>query len=146
MALKRPRDRTVDVRATRIGPNPCDVHFEVDDNDLRFRNDVDNKPRPGYIVFFDIEEPAGLDCRFHAADPLWVQPFDPGPPAPCPSSPAYWDQFHPIGVINGGKTLIVRNKNEYETLFAFTLRFDVAGCTRVVPCDPIGNNQNGQQL
>jgi hypothetical protein len=146
MALKRPREKTIDVKATKTGAGACDVKFEVDASDLKFKNDTGGVPRPGYILYFDIEEPAGVDSRFHSSDPLWVEPFNTGTTAPCPSSPAYWDQFEVIGRINNGKTLMVRNKNDFEQLFSFTLRFEVAGCNRVLLCDPIGSNQNGQQL
>lgn len=145
MPLKRPREKTIDVTATRTGAGACDVKFEVDAGDLKFKNDHGGNPRPGYILYFDIDEQPGVDSRFHASDPLWVQPFNAGSPVPCPTSPAYWDQFEVIGTINDGKTLMVRNKNDYEQEFSFTLRFNVAGCTRVKECDPIGNNQNGQQ-
>ena len=144
MALKRPRERTVKVEAA-VGANPCNVTFTVDEDDLKFKNDDGGNPKPGYIVYFDIDEPAGLNCTFHAPDPMWVQLVLPGQNG-CPCSPCHWDQFRKIDIINGGKTLMVRNENDYEQEFAFTLRFDVAGCPgQVFVCDPIGNNQNGPQ-
>jgi hypothetical protein len=144
MALRRPREKTVEVTATKTGAGVCDVSFAITSS-LNFKNDPGGNPHPGYIVYFDIDEPAGVDARFHSSDPLWVQPFNTGATAPCPSSPAYWDQFEVIDTINKGKTLMVRNKNDYEQQFSFTLRFEVAGCNRVLVCDPIGSNQNGDQ-
>ena len=143
MALNRPRERTIKGKATGT-PNTCNVTFTVDASDLKFKNDVGGNPRPGYIVYFDLEEDPGLDSKFHEPDPMWVEPIAPGQNA-CPSSPCSWDQFRAIDIINGGKTLMVRNENDYEHAFAFTLRFDVPGCTKVLECDPIGNNQNGKQ-
>lgn len=143
MPLRRPRDRTVRVRATG-NANSCNVDFTVNQNDLRFENVVGGNPRPGYVVYFDLDEDPGLNCIFHSPDPMWVQPIPPGQNV-CPSEPCHWDQFRAIDIINGGKTLMVRNENDYQQEFAFTLRFDVAGCNEVLECDPIGNNQNGQQ-
>ena len=143
MANKRPRDRIIKVDANGLA---CNVVFTIGDReDLTFENDIKNDPRPGYIVYFDIAEDAGLDCKFHAPDPMWVQPVAQGQKF-CPSSPCHWDQFRTIDIINNGKTLMVRNENDYEHAFAFTLRFEVAGCTgKVFTCDPGGNNQNGNQ-
>ena len=143
MALKRPRERTIKVKATGTA-NSCNVNFAVDPNDLKFKNDDGGNPKPGYIVYFDLEEDPGLNCIFHGPDPMWVQPIPPGHNV-CPTSPCQWDQFRAIDIINNGKTLIVRNENDYQQEFAFTLRFDVAGCNEVKECDPIGNNQNGPQ-
>ena len=143
MALKRPRERTIKVTATG-NANSCNVNFAVDPNDLNFQNNVNGNPKPGYIIYFDIDEDPGLNCIFHAPDPMWVQPIPAGQNG-CPTSPCQWDQFRVIDIINGGKTLMVRNENDYQHQFAFTLRFDVAGCAEVKECDPIGNNQNGPQ-
>jgi hypothetical protein len=141
--VNKPRERTIKVKAVGT-PNTCNVTFTVDASDLKFKNKINGVGHPGYIVYFDLDETSGLDCKFHEPDPMWVEPIAPGQSA-CPSSPCSWDQFRTIDVINGGKTLMVRNENDYEHDFAFTLRFDVAGCTRVLECDPIGNNENGQQ-
>lgn len=143
MALKRPRDRTVTVKATGT-VNPYTLKFEVDESDLKFKNNEGGNPKPGYVVYFDLQEDPGLDCIFHGPDPMWVQPVPPGHKL-CPTQPCHWDQFRAIDIINKGKTLMVRNENDYQQEFAFTLRFDVVGCNDVQICDPIGKNQNGQQ-
>lgn len=135
---KRPRNRDLMVIVRRNSSDPCDVRFELD-GDTEFSNNG----RPGFNVFIDIDDPDNTGCTFHAADPLWVQPFS-GTPV-CPTSPANWDQFVPVGVFNKGKTLLVRNRNDNIQKFAFSLRFNISGCSRVVDFDPIGSNQNGFQ-
>ena len=154
MPRRRPRSRTIDVNVSRVEPKgPCDFEFGIDENDLKFKNDENNDPRPGFIIYFDIDEPRGVDCQFYAADPMWVMPINELSAGicaklgtgPCPTSPCHWDQFYTIGLINNNKTLIVRNRNDYEQMFAFTLRLQVDGCRRVFELDPIGSNQNGDQ-
>jgi hypothetical protein len=143
MTLLRPRERTIKVKA--VGqPNSCNVTFTTDPKVMTAENKINGVGKPGYILYFDVVEDAGLDCVFHPDDPLWVEPIQQGQSA-CPSSPCSWDQFYKIDTINEGKTLMVRNKNDTVQLFAFTLRFKVAGCGNVLVCDPIWPNGNGSQ-
>lgn len=135
---KRPhhRDYTITVNRIGTGCTDADFNFVLNPPGLSFANN--NKP--GFILFFDLVDGTNVqDCKFHKTDPLWVQNL----PA-CPTAQCDWDQFESMGVINGGKTLIVRNRNDTATQFGFTIRIDVPGCG-VVPYDPIGNNLNGPQ-
>ena len=147
-ANKRPRERDLYLVITRNSDDPCDISYNLV-GDL----DFENAHRPGFMVFIDIVADEELGARFLSSDPMWVQPFSEDTAAGCekaggrlcPTSPSYWDQFKAVGVINGDRTLLVRNKNDYAQRFAFTLRFQVEGCRRVFELDPIGNNQNGDQ-
>jgi hypothetical protein len=136
MAGKRPRDRDYTITVSRQG-GPCDVGFVLNPPGLTFSNGG----RPGFFVYFDVVDGDGVEgCKFHADDPMWVQDIP-----ECPAQQCEWQQFKAVGLINDGKTLVVRNKNEISKQFGFTLRFDVPGCGQVVEFDPIGNNQNGPQ-
>jgi hypothetical protein len=137
MAGKRPRERSYTVTLSSRG-GPCDIQFDLDPPDLNFANNG----RPGFFVYFDaVDGPGVTNARFDDADPMWVQNV-----AACPAGPCNWDQFKTVGLINQGKTLVVRNKNDPPPQqFGFTLRFRVDGCNDAVPFDPIGNNQNGPQ-
>jgi hypothetical protein len=137
MAGKRPRVREYTVTLSSRG-GPCDIHFDLDPPGLDFAN----AGRPGFFVYFDaVDGPGVTNARFDSADPIWVQNV-----AACPTAACNWDQFKSVGLINEGKTLVVRNKNDPPAQqFGFTLRFRVDGCPNVVEFDPIGNNQNGPQ-
>ena len=144
----RPRERDLYLVVTRNSDDPCDISYELV-GDLVF----ENNHRPGFMVFIDIDAHEDLGAKFLSSDPMWVQPFSEETETACttagarlcPTSPSYWDQFATVSVINRGRTLLVRNKNDYEQSFAFTLRFQVKNCPRVFELDPIGSNQNGQQ-
>lgn len=153
---KKPRDVDIDVIVTKTGDGPCDFAFDIKESDkhkLVFKNDKDGEQRPGYIVYFHIEEPKDVNSQFYSTDSMWVQPFGNVSAeiagklgtTVCPTSPCYWDQFFVIGLINKNKTLMIRNKNDYEQDFAFTLRLQVQDCRKVFELDPIGSNQNGGQ-
>ncbi|MDP9421960.1 MAG: hypothetical protein M3Q19_03855 [Pseudomonadota bacterium] len=162
--VKKPDLVDIDVNVTWANPaDPCSVSFSLEPkngNKVKVGKNAkgkdfakfENKGDPGFIIFFNIVEKNGSGCQFlpDPDDAMWVQPSAFADP-PCPSSPAYWSQFRAIDVVdhdsvNRNKTLIVLNQNDYQQSFAFTLRFEVAGCNKILEFDPIGDNQNGNQF
>jgi hypothetical protein len=68
--------------------------------------------------------------------------------AGCPASRGQWDQFEATEVTGGNKTLVVRNHNQYEAEFGYTLnvqRIGAKGDVEWLPLDPGGLNKNGSQ-
>ena len=59
----------------------------------------------------------------------------------CPTAACKWDVFEAKREDNGGRTLVVKNKNEVAENFAYTLR--VANGANWLNLDPGGVNQNG---
>lgn len=152
--IKKPKIIEVDVSVkllTGKDPQlPDSYSFELKNhaaNKMKFKNDR----HPGFIIMFNIDDPGNTGCQFlpDPDDAMWVQPSGlPNPP--CPSSPAYWDQFRAIDVVRNqadqeNRGLIVSNRNDYKQMFAFTLRFEIPNCNKVVEFDPIGDNENGDQ-
>ena len=111
-----------------------------------------NHGHPGFIIYFSLQEgdphhPTG--CQFLPDLPgvMWVQQSD-LPDPPCPRYPCTWEQFSAIDVVKNeddepNRGLIVSNRNDFQKMFAFTLRFEIPGYPDVVEFDPIGSNQNG---
>lgn len=162
---KKPDVVDINVLVTWNSSDQCDVTFELEPKTgnkvkvgkkngkdiVEFKNDK----QPGFLVCFNIVEQGGrTGCQFlpDPDDAMWVQPSALANP-PCPNSPAYWSQFRAVDVVSTdeddpddiNKTLIVYNKNDFEQMFSFTLRFEISGCGHVVEFDPIGSNQNGGQ-
>jgi hypothetical protein len=125
----------VEITATA---DPCDPAFK-----LKGSKTFDNDHKPGFILYFDIDDPDGTGCVFDPNDPLWVDGVS-NPPV-CPPAQKTWDEFETVDVINEGQTLMVRNKNMTKQKFSFMFRFRRPGCPNVITFDPIGNNENGQQ-
>lgn len=116
------------------------------DGKLKFRN----KNHPGFIVHFDIDDDDDTGYFFHDNHELaiGVQPYT-GDPAPCPGQAAKWCQFFPVSVTEGNTRLEVRNLNEDETEFKYTLfvtKTPHAPDPKFEPIDPIGSNQNGPRF
>jgi hypothetical protein len=157
---KKPKFDEIDVLVTKLtvpDPNwPQGYKFEMERGGTKTGKKLDfiNNDHPGFIVIFNILEgdpahPTGCQFLPDPDDALWVQESA-LPDPPCPSNAAYWGQFKAIDVVknDGNKPnrgLIVSNRNDYEQMFAFTLRFEIPGCNEVVEFDPIGDNQNGNQ-
>jgi hypothetical protein len=152
---KRPLFKDIDIAVTKLSAPtpewPDGYQFEMEEGGKKIGKKVDfkNNGHPGFIVMFTIVDKDKTGCQFlpDLDDAMWVQPSG-LPDPPCPSSPAYWGQFRAIDVINHAKddrykTLMVSNKNDYQQMFAFTLRFEIPGHHKVVEFDPVGNNQNG---
>ena len=164
---KKPKVTSVEVAVTKLAAPtpqwPQGYQFAlsgsaVSGGQLKFKN---NK-HPGFIVVFYIVEAVPGNpamCQFlpDPDDALWVKPYNSWDPAACPSSPCSWDQFFAIDVADyepvagnpaadiHNKVLVAMNKNDYDQMFAFTLRFTAAGAPGVIVYDPIGSNQNGGQ-
>jgi hypothetical protein len=137
MANLRPWTRTLYVEITATA-KPCEPAFK-----LKGVKNFKNNHRPGFILYFDIDDPDGTGCVFDSSDPLWVDGVS--NPAVCPPAIKNWDEFQAVDVINQGQTLMVRNKNINQKEFSFMFRFRRPGCPNVITFDPIGNNENGSQ-
>ena len=64
----------------------------------------------------------------------------------CPSCEGQWDQFEGKQVTGGNKTLVVRNHNQCEAEFGYTLRVKKIlpdGEVKWLELDPGGLNKNG---
>lgn len=64
----------------------------------------------------------------------------------CPTCEGQWDQFHAKSVTSGNKTLVVRNHNQREAEFGYTLRVKKVladGEVKWLDLDPGGFNKNG---
>lgn len=155
---KKPKFRDIDIKVTKLAAPtpqwPAGFEFQMagegvgQGNRLKFKN----TNHPGFIVCFNIVDPGDTGCQFlpDPDDAMWVQPSGLANP-PCPSSAAYWDEFRAVDVVDHAqdgrfKSLLVYNKNDAEQRFAFTLRFEIPGCNKVVEFDPIGENENGLQF
>lgn len=158
---KRPKFMDIDITVSKLSAPtkewPDGYKFEMSDEKgkgLGKKVDFKNDKHPGFIVLFTLVEgdkhnPTGCQFLPDLDDAMWVQPSG-LPDPPCPSSPAYWGQFRAVDVVDHSKTerfrtLIVYNKNGFEQMFAFTLRFEIPGYSKVVEFDPVGNNQNGDR-
>ena len=137
MANLRPWTRTLYVEITATA-DPCHPDFK-----LRGSKTFNNNHRPGYVLYFDIDDSDGTGCVFDSSDPLRVDGTS-NPPV-CPPATNDWEEFFAVDVINKGTTLMVRNKNINKKEFSFMFRFRRPGCPNVITFDPIGNNENGSQ-
>lgn len=139
------KDVTVKVVLHPAG-DPDVFHFETTDlpmcpgNFLIFRNclkgnhfrisyKLDNSARPGFLF------PTGQGQQ-HLLDALWVHDS-----TSCPTRACTWDEFKAHKVKDEGLTLVVKNKNDDVTNFAYTLR--VTNGSEWLELDPGGGNQNG---
>lgn len=64
----------------------------------------------------------------------------------CPTCEGQWDQFEAKSVTGGNKTLVVRNHNQCEAEFGYTLRVKKIlsdGEVKWLDLDPGGLNKNG---
>ncbi len=137
MANLRPWTRTLYVEISPTA-DPCKPDFN-----LRGSKTFKNANKPGFVLYFDIDDPQKTGCVFDQNDPLRVDGTS-NPPV-CPPATQSWDQFLAVDVFNDGTTLMVRNKNDTQKKFSFMFRFRRPGCPNVITFDPIGNNENGPQ-
>lgn len=129
-----------------------DFHFETTDlpmgpnNFLYFRN----WGFPGFLIHYDLQDPT------HGYLFPESSLFPPNPPNQhlrealfassqpgCPSSASNWGQFAGDEVRNGGKTLVVYNRNRTPLIFGYTLRVTNDRGANYLPLDPGGQNKNG---
>jgi len=112
-------------------------------NKLTFKNNH----FPGFTVDFTIDDPTGSGYLF-PSDPklaLGAKKLQ-NQNDRCPAQGDSWQQFEPTSVSADGKTLTVRNLNEFKTEFGFTLfvtRSPNPPHGPYLALDPIGDNQNG---
>lgn len=120
-------------------------HFESDDLSVGLNNELTfvNNHRHGFRIHYDLQDPThgflfpGKTLPDHLNEAVYVKPH-----APCPQTKSKWGQFTPERVDNGGKTLVVWNKNESPVKFGYTLRV-INSAGQWLPLDPTGDNQNG---
>lgn len=144
--MPNPKEVHVDVIAKADPTSPDGVSFTLSSNlgsseRLKFQNDK----HPGFIVNFNLKDDDNTGVKFlpQPEDAMWVRTFDAQTPDPCPRCEMYWDQFKAINVKQQNKQLVVRNLNQYEQMFAFSLRFSKPGSADPILYDPIGENENG---
>lgn len=148
--MANPTQVDVDVIAIEDSSAPHGVRFELSSgigtpNKLTFKNQGGS---PGFLVNFNLSDPSNTGCKFvhQKEDAMWVRIIDPQTPDPCPRCAMHWDQFKAQSVNTNDTQLVVRNLNEYVQDFAFSLRFTKPGVADPILYDPIGSNQNGQEL
>ena len=141
------KDVTVKVILDAPGSNPP-FHFES--NDLPIGNDnviyFSNCGKfKGFMINYVLDDTANPNFRFptqtthgnnYLDEALWATQS-----GGCPTAACKWDVFEAKREDNGGRTLVVKNKNEVAENFAYTLR--VANGANWLNLDPGGVNQNG---
>lgn len=98
---------------------------------FRVHYEIDNTSNAGFL--FPTSQNNGNDYLDKA---LWVAQS-----SSCPTQPCKWGVFEAKDVENGGRTLVVKNKNEVSEAFFYTLR--LTNGTTWLELDPGGANQNG---
>ena len=141
----QPKDETVKVilKPSEIPPFEMKSASLIKKGRLKF----DNDHFPGFNVSFvldDSKEQSGYRFPMNPADGLAAKKLANGD-NPCPSRGETWDQFKPISVSSDRMTLVVRNLNEYQADFGFTLFLTRQGTggEETLVIDPIGTNGNG---
>ena len=147
-----PNEADVNVILTPVTNDPKwpdNVKFELQsalgsNQELSFKNNG----KPGYKLKFRIVDSQNTGYLFpdDETKAMWVRTVT-SVEEGCPRTPMYWDQFEATGVDGNNKTLKVRNLNDFEQTFKFTLLFTKTP-KQNGPCiqyDPIGQNQNGSQ-
>ena len=121
----------------------CEPPFKIEsflqaseNGDLVFRN----RGRHGFNVRFNLIDETGEGWEFpnQAQDALWSSEGVGCPPAGC----GQWKEFEAHHV-QGQKILVVRNLNETETKFGYTLRITKDNGASFRNLDPGGDNLNG---
>ena len=141
--MANPRDVFVDVNL-RLGSEPP---FELETGDLRTGPDnrlyFKNNRFPGFRVHFRLNDPDNLyafptpNIPDHLGEALYSVDE-----ARCPKEKGQWHEFKAESVRQNGLELVVRNMNETETEFGYTLRVTKDGGQNYLDLDPIGTNQN----
>jgi hypothetical protein len=102
-----------------------------------------NRGRDGFNVRFTLHDLSNQGYQWprpnEVAQALRSQQGEGCPPANC----GHWDQFEPKSIIHNRKVLIVRNLNEYEAKFGYTLRITKDDGATYRELDPGGDNWNG---
>lgn len=111
-----------------------------------------NHGRDGFKLNFRLYDNTGASSAYVFPDPPG-NPTKGGDPQKwalwsadsqtCPPPPGQWDQFTAVEVKDKGTTLVVRNLNQVQTDFVYTLRVTNDGGQTFVNLDPGGTNNNG---
>lgn len=134
-----PRPVTVDVIVDDVATNA--YHFKTNDlplgpnNVLTFAN---TQGHSGFLISYRLHGADGYAFPADLQDALWVKA---GSQTTCPRSRSGWGQFRPKEIRDNGRTLVVENKNDAVSAFAYTLR--ATNGERWLDLDPGGMNQNG---
>lgn len=125
----------VDIWLEPKGGKPfyLETYLPRTNDDIRF----ENHRRDGFIINFNLRGNTNFRFPNNLADALYSS-TGPG----CPTVQGQWPQFAAQGVTNGNRTLVVRNRNNGQQIFGYTLR--VTDGTSWRDLDPGGDNQNGQ--
>lgn len=134
-----PRYATVNVIVDDIATNK--YHFETSDLPLGPNNllTFDNtQGHSGFIISYVLHGAEGYAFPADLQEAIYVKA---GSQTDCPKSRSSWGQFQPKEVRDGGRTLVVDNKNNSVSAFAYTLR--ATNGDGWLNLDPGGMNQNG---
>lgn len=106
-----------------------------------------NDHHPGFDVYFTIEDPHNSGYLFpkNEKKALSAKEYK-GATDACPDQGVDWSQFSPVDVSTDFKTLHVRNLNQFETAFGFSLFVTTTPQNpnaEYLKLDPIGDNRNG---
>ena len=119
-------------------PTPPLPKWKNAKNDFVFENDGAD----GFLLNYTLHGNA-LGYRFPGdTDEALYSSEGPG----CPTCEGQWDQFEAKSVTGGNKTLVVRNHNQCEAEFGYTLRVKKTlpdGEIKWLDLDPGGLNKNG---
>ena len=122
-----------------------ETYLPIDQNDPNQVITFHNCRRPGFEIAFNLFDQTGQDYRFPPQakrhDALWSKQ---GAGCPPDNYGQQWDEFTVVRVKEPDRlTLVVRNRNETETQFGYTLRVTKDDGLTYVDLDPGGGNQNG---
>jgi hypothetical protein len=119
-------------------PTPPLPKWKNAKNDFVF----ENNGADGFVLNFKLQGTA-LGYRFPDVED---EALYSAPGTGCPTCEGQWDQFEAEDVEDHNKTLVVRNRNECEAEFGYTLRVKKTlpdGKIKWLELDPGGLNKNG---
>jgi hypothetical protein len=97
-----------------------------------------------YLIEFNLDDHTKLGLQFHPnpMQAFWVAMGDNVSPPDCPQDAAYSDQVYAISDDPNGRSLTVRNEDDFVQFFRFSLGF-IDRYGEPHRYDPIGQNMNG---
>lgn len=105
------------------GPNPYPI----------LKYDLNSGP---HLIVFTL--PKNKSAKFNATDPMWIQKTDPANPT-SPTQSGMAADFPDWAIFDGGKTLVVLNKNMEKATYSYRVAAD--DTNKVL--DPIVDNGGG---
>lgn len=149
MASVPPRQRQIKVIIEKDDEAPDGVKFAFKGWpwESKYKREFKNAHHPGFSLDFviDDDDNTGLLFPKRIERAMWVREIA-LEDDPCPKDGDKWGQFVGTTVSPDFSTLSVRNFNEFEKKFKFSLNFtyDPENDNSDLICwDPIGDNRNG---